>query len=242
MECVLGRFWPHRLGQVRHTRWAQRLSQKLCQAIHVRVDVIGQRPSTSLTVFNHLSYLDVLTIGAQGPVVFVAKSEVSRWPIIGRLARRLGTLFVVRDCRRDLVRVGGEMRAAVQGGQSIVLFPEGTSSNGRQVLRFRSGLLEAAVQNEWPVTPAFLGYRLDEADASVHVCWWGTMTLLPHLWRLLRFREIRATLCFGDPILCRDRKELAQRLHEAVVRLAQIPQREIRFRTAEPARESILGS
>ena len=81
-------------------------------------------------------------------------------------------------------------------------------------------MLAVAVEENWPVLPVWLGYELPGGDVTREVCWWGDMTLLPHFWRLLGYREIRATLRFGEPVRHWDRKALATELHAAVRELA----------------------
>ncbi len=172
-----------------------------------------------LLVSNHLGYLDILVLAAVAPVQFVAKAEVRRWPWFGWLARCGGTLFLRRDQSRSLVKVTGQLRERVANGNTIVVFPEATSTAGEAVLAFRSGLLSDAAAEGWLVQPAGLRYEAS-ADVRQTVCWWGEMRFLPHLWRLLGQEWIRARVKFGRALYHWDRKELARQLHAAVVGLA----------------------
>jgi lyso-ornithine lipid O-acyltransferase len=155
------------------------------------------------------------------PAVFVAKREVASWPVFGRLARRSGTVFVDRTRPRDCARVVLEMRRALASGRRVVLFPEGTSSGGAQVLPFRSPLLEAALG--FPVAAAAVAYSLQpgDGDPAEEVCYWRDMSFGPHLLRLLSLRRIHARLAFGPPAVrpAADRKALARLLQGEVASL-----------------------
>src|SRR6185436_7426012 len=96
----------------------------------------GPCPRDGLLVSNHLSYLDILVLATLTPAVFVSKSEVKNWPVFGWFARMAGTIFLQRTRRADVVRISEEITTVLRGGHLVVLFPEGTSSNGRQVLPF----------------------------------------------------------------------------------------------------------
>ena len=186
----------------------------------VRVDPLGVPPRAPfLLVANHLSYLDVVILAARLEAVFVAKHEVAKWPVIGRLASLMDTIFVDRNAPRDTIRVMGRLEAAVTAGDGVVLFAEATSSPGSDVLPFRPALLEWAARHEHPVYHASLSYRTPESSAPAHlaVCWWGDMTFGSHLVSLAALPTIHATVVFGEePIQESDRRRLAEQLHQAV--------------------------
>ena len=110
-------------------------------------------PSSGLLVSNHLSYLDIVVLSSIRPCVFVAKRDVARWPLFGWLAHAAGTIFVDRERRFSTEFVNG-IHEAIAAGLPVVLFPEGTSSDGSTVLPFKSALLESAVQLRSPVAAA----------------------------------------------------------------------------------------
>jgi 1-acyl-sn-glycerol-3-phosphate acyltransferase len=177
-------------------------------------------PKSGLLVANHLSYLDILLLSSLTPCVFVAKSEVRVWPIFGWFARMAGTIFVNRSSRRDAARANEEIRAALREGALVVLFPEGTSSDGATVLPFKSSLLEAVIGEHVPVSVAALRYELPEGDAGAEVCYWGEHTLVPHLLNLMTKRAVNAAVIFSPvPNTWRDRKKLAMQLHAEVAQL-----------------------
>ena len=203
-------------------RWLQHICQRALRVFHVELRVTGSIPSSGLLVCNHLSYLDILVLGATTPCVFVSKCEVRRWPVFGWCATRAGTLFLRRDKRSDVVRMTREMRQMFDDGALIVLFPEGTTSDGREVLPFKSSLLEPATCQPHALSAGFIEYALADGDVAEEVCYWKDMTLLPHLLNLLGKRGLEARLCFTElRQASSDRKQLARHLHSEVVRLKE---------------------
>src|SRR5258708_15386051 len=128
------------------TRWLQGVCRRALRVFQVNLRVTGPIPSSGLLACNHLSYLDILVLGATTPCVFVSKCEVRRWPVFGWFASLAGTLFLRREKRSDVARMTREMRRVLDEGQLVVLFPEGTSSDGSSVLPFKSSLLEPAIR------------------------------------------------------------------------------------------------
>jgi len=215
--------WRRAPARSRHqSRWIQRQAIRLARQLGLRIDVRSRGTAAPLLVCNHVSYLDIIVLAAIQPVRFVAKSEVRHWPWFGWLARCAGTVFVDRQDQRALPTLNRQLADIIQQTGRVVLFPEGTSSDGQTVLPFRSSMLAVPAEENWPVQPVWLGYKLPDGDVTQAVCWWGNMTLMPHLWRLLGFREIRVTVRFGRPIRHGDRKELATQLHAAVCDLATL--------------------
>lgn len=227
---------PGALVSGRLPRWRARVQQLwsrgVCRILGVHVDVLGQPPQRAcLLAANHLSYLDVVVLGALVPCAFVAKSEIARWPVLGFLARSFGTLFVERENRRALPGLGQRLRTRLARGETLVLFPEGTSTAGSEVLPFRPALLAPAVALGLPVAYAALHYSTPAAErpAAEVVCWWGDMTFGAHVLGLLRLERIQARVHFGSEALAGpDRKALAVRLRSAVVeRLQPLAQRHV---------------
>lgn len=201
-------------------RWLQRACLRHLPLFGCRTQVTGQIPTQGLLVANHLSYLDILVLCAQTPAVFVAKADVRRWPLFGWLSALAGTVFIERERRTHVGAVNRELENALAAGALVVVFPEGTSSNGENVLPFRSPLLEPAVRGGHPITVAWLHYELPGGDARQEVCYWGEHSFFPHLLHLLDKTTVHATLRFAPfSAPSTDRKELANQLRQAVVDL-----------------------
>lgn len=203
--------------QAARSRWLQWCSRRTLRVFAVRVFATGTPPPAGLLVCNHLSYLDILVLISLTPAVFVSKAEVKRWPVFGWFAQLAGTLFVDRTRRSDVTRMNHLIEAALAEGNVVVLFPEGTSWNGSEVLPFKSPLLEPVVGTRHPVNVGFLRYELADGDAANEVCYWGDATFFPHLVNLITKERIRAEVRFTPiPTPAADRKALARQLHEAV--------------------------
>jgi 1-acyl-sn-glycerol-3-phosphate acyltransferase len=191
----------------------------LLRVLAVRVTQHGVPPAGPfLLVANHLGYLDVLVLASRLDAVFVAKADVRQWPLLGPLAATTGTIFIDRSKARDVMRVGGEMRTAWQRGDGVVLFPEGTSTDGRDVLPLRTALLEWARAAGRPVHASSIAYRTLPGDppARTAVCWWGDMTFVPHLQGLCALRGVRADIAFTAPLAGEDRRALAAAARDTI--------------------------
>lgn len=215
--------WLTRRSPERRRYWRNRITRGwalgVARIIGMRVEPLGvPPPAPFFLVANHLSYLDIICFASHLDCVFIAKSDIARWPLVGTLAKSVDTIFVERGHFHDIPRVISLIEQAMSEGHGIVLFPEGTSTKGDQVLPFRPGLLEPAARLALPVSLATISYRTPphERPAFLSVCWWGEMTFLPHFLRMLRLGTFDAFLSFDDKTLCeRDRKVLARRLWDA---------------------------
>lgn len=217
-QTVLGR------TSARARRFRQRMFKGWCRltlgqlGIWARVD--GDTPSTPfLLVSNHLSYVDILLLGAHLEAVFLARHDIAGWPVIGWAAERLGTVFINRRDFGDLQAVNAAIAAVVRRGDGLIVFPEGTSTAGRHVAPFRSPVLQPAASLTLPVAYAALSYATPDVDPPAHeaVCWWGDADFAPHFWQMLQLSRIDAMLTFGpDRVTETDRKLLAQALHGKV--------------------------
>lgn len=173
---------------------------------------------------NHVSYLDIVLLGGLLPGSFIAKADVAAWPIIGWLAGLQDTLFIERRASRAAVQ-GNAMLQRLGEGRNLILFAEGTSSDGSSVLPFRSALFHAARRGrDVLVQPVSLSYtrlngqRLDE-ELRPLVGWYGEMELWPHLWRYLGLGRLRAEIILHPALRPHDfasRKELAAYCRDVV--------------------------
>ncbi|HXI51368.1 MAG TPA: lysophospholipid acyltransferase family protein [Candidatus Saccharimonadales bacterium] len=203
-------------------QWLQHACRRVLRIMDVKIQTKGPIPVRGLMVSNHLSYVDILLISAITPSVFIAKNEVKRWPVFGWFAQLSGTLFVRRSRRSDVARLNRELHQLLDTNLLVVLFPEGTSSDGSQVLPFKSSLLEPITRLDQPVTVAFIQYSLPEGNAGEDVCYWGDMTLAPHLLNLFSKEGVTAHVSFTRlEHAAHSRKELARSLHSHVLRLKE---------------------
>jgi 1-acyl-sn-glycerol-3-phosphate acyltransferase len=207
------------------SRWARGTARIIGMRLHV--EGAPPRPPFFL-VSNHLGYVDVLVIASQVPCVFVAKSEIADWPLMGRLGRAANTLFISRENKRDLPDMLAKIERELRRGVGVVVFPEGTSSRGAEVLPFRAPLLEVAARGKLQVAYAAISYTTPAGSLAAHraICYWAPDTNFGgHLLRLLRLPSFDARVAFaGERIEDGDRKALAARLHSAVTaRFVPVP-------------------
>lgn len=208
----------------------------MCRLLGLRVRVIGPRLRRHATagrpivyVSNHSSWLDVLVLGGRLEACFISKEEVSRWPLVGWIAK-LGRSVYVRRQRTTIARERDDMVARLTSGDNLILFPEGTTSDGSRVLPFRSAFLSVA---ELPATPDGkpplvqpvsvvydrLGYLPAGRNTRPLFAWYGDMDIGSHFWRLAQHRGLRATVLLHtplDPANFPSRKALAQATWTAV--------------------------
>lgn len=203
----------------RHARalWLQRTARHVGRIFRLEIQAAGAVPARGLLICNHVSYVDILVLVSLAPAVFVAKREVKSWPVMGLLAQMGGTLFIDRQRRTHVGEVNHEIETALDHGALVIIFPEGTSSDGRTVLPFKSSLLEPATQQKQPLTVGRVHYTLENGEDDAAVSYWGDAVFFPHLLNLLSQKKVRAVVRFAAVKQHgTDRKELAQQLHAAV--------------------------
>jgi len=210
---------PRRRGNRWRNLWFRRWARGVCRIVGVKATITGTPPQDALIVSNHVSYLDIPLIASYVDAVFVAKAEIQDWPLIGRVCRGIDTIFIDRNSKRDVVKVGEEMEARLAIGLGVVFFPEGTSSTGESVLPFRPSLFEVAARDLVPVHHAAVRYSVPDGEppATESVAWVGEAHFLRHAIGMLQLSEISAELVFGaEPVVDGDRKALAAKLQERV--------------------------
>jgi 1-acyl-sn-glycerol-3-phosphate acyltransferase len=183
--------------------------------IHYRVE--GDLPvGSTLIVANHLSYLDIVIASAALPCAFVAKQEIGSWPFFGPLSKMGGAIFVDRSSRASAWETADQMVLRLAENVPVVLFPEGTSTDGSEVIRFHSTLFAPAVEGRLPVVPAAIFYERSGTGTERDLCWFGDETFLPHLLRVLAVDGFTAVVRFGKSEVFPDRVTAAWRSHDAV--------------------------
>jgi lyso-ornithine lipid O-acyltransferase len=198
----------------------QRWLQQLLAMLAVQIEVRGQ-PLTGpvFLVSNHVSWLDIPLIGVQRPLSFLSKEEVRDWPLIGLLAQAIGTLFIRRGSG-DSQRKAEEIAGHLAGGHAVLVFPEGTTTDGHAVKRFFPQLFAAPLLAAVPVQPMALRYLDEHGQPDQQLAFVGDDEFHHHLWHLLLRDRIDVRLCWGEPLPASpDRDLLARRAHAAVTSL-----------------------
>lgn len=213
-----------RLDSTERARRLNRWAERMLAILHIRVVTRGDAPRLSeggaLLVANHVSWLDIHVLHSLLPARFISKAEVRGWPIIGWLAEQVGTVFLVREKKSDAMRVNQVMAQHLRDGDLLALFPEGTTSDGREVLPFYPSLFQPAVEARARIWPARIRYLDGEGQPSDAAPYHGGMTLMESLWRVARQDRIVAEVEFLPLIPYQEglgRRDLA-RLCEAVIR------------------------
>jgi 1-acyl-sn-glycerol-3-phosphate acyltransferase len=199
--------------------------------LNVRIAVEGAKDLGTRSYFivsNHLGYLDGIVLGSIFPVIFVTKRSVKRWPVIGQLLAVLGTVFFDREDKKDIVRVVDEISKTLTQGVNVLLFPEGTSTNGEEILPFQPGLFAAPIIGRSAVVPITLTYQcIDREPVSPsnrdRIYWYGDMSFAPHLWDLLGTHRIEVSVKIHPLIETADlqnssqcRKQLSQACYDII--------------------------
>ena len=193
----------------RRAQWNHSCARMVTNLLGVHLKIMGKPPERGLLVSNHLSYLEVLIYGAALPCYLVSKAEISRWPFFGSLARAGGTLFVDRGNRASAETVTEQIAERLKGTVPVLFFPEGTSTDGSQLLRFHSRLFTPAVDAGVPVTAAAIRYVPDDGSPERELCWYGDEEFLTHLWKILGGPDFSAEINFGEPHIYTDRRKAA---------------------------------
>jgi len=215
-----------RASRSQRAEWLHRACKRALRRLNVAVEHSGEIPAGGLIVANHLSYLDILALSTLAPFVFIAKKEVRSWPVFGWMAKTAGTLFVDRERKLDTGKVNESVGEVLRAGLRVVLFPEGTSSDGSDVLPFRPSLFEPALAAATPITPAYISYAASSGSVANDICFWGEMTFLPHALKLFAIRSVTTHIRFGATIShLQDRKQAAEVTRMEVLRMAGLPQK-----------------
>jgi 1-acyl-sn-glycerol-3-phosphate acyltransferase len=208
-----------------HVReWSRQMLCIMGVELLVRDTPPGTGPA--LLVANHVSWLDILVMNAAHPARFVSKSDVKHWPVLGSLITGAGTLYIERESRRDAMRVVHHMAERLQAQDTLAVFPEGTTGDGRTLLPFHANLFQAAIAAQAPVVPVALrfvdGASGQRSDAPVFI---GDTTLIASIWTTLRASSLQAVVAYGEPQTHdgRDRRAWAQDLRTEVERLLEAP-------------------
>jgi 1-acyl-sn-glycerol-3-phosphate acyltransferase len=199
--------------------WMHETSLLVLKRIGITVHTEGSVPHVGLIVSNHLGYLDIPLHASAGPRIFVSKDDVRSWPIFGLIARLGGTIFVKRGVRASATEAAIQIEFALRSGVPVVLFPEGTSTDGTTLLPFHAFLFEPAIASQSPVSSAAVRYQSPGADER-DLCYYGDVKFAPHLFKTLGRKHVCARLRFdGKPRVYDHRKHASNDCWERVARL-----------------------
>jgi 1-acyl-sn-glycerol-3-phosphate acyltransferase len=216
-------------GHDSRNRMVQRWSRSLLRMLAVEFEhpeLPAEWPRRVLIVANHISWLDIFVLNALQPSRFIAKSDVKRWPIVGLLVGSVGTLFVDRTRRRDAARINAQIERALAAGDVIALFPEGTTTCGRELLPFHGSLLQPVIAAHGHVLPAAIRYTHADGSHSDAPSYVGDMSLVASVGQLLRARRTRVRLHLGMPLATagRHRREVAAEAHRFIRTALELPE------------------
>lgn len=202
--------WPH-------ISW---WSAKLLRVLGVRLEATGpQTPAPRLVTANHVSWLDIAAIHAVIPESrFVSKADIQHWPLVGKLATAVGTLYIERASKRDALRVVHRVAEALARGESVAVFPEGTTGGGFPLLPLHGNLLQAAISTHTPLQPVALRWSQPGATYSDAAPFIGQMTLMQSLWRILTAQGLTVSVQSlpALPTEGLDRRHLAETLSQQI--------------------------
>jgi len=206
----------------------------LLRLFHVRVIEKGSPPgdAPTLVVANHVSWLDIPVIGSTHPLSFIAKSEIENWPVVGLFAKLQRSVFIDRQRRKATAEVNDALAHRLVKGEVIVLFAEGTTSDGNRLLPFRSSLVggaQAALMHDsveqvllQPLAISYIrrnGLPLTRRDRPA-IAWYGDMDLAPHLKLFLQGHPIDVVVTWGEPIPFNGNRKAATLAAQSAVRRA----------------------
>lgn len=209
--CAIAFVYPS-AHENRRLWFKQRWSRQLLDILGIRLDakLAGIAPG-NLIVANHISWLDIHALNAARPMAFVAKSELRHWPLVGWLAANTDTIFLRRGYRGHAKLVNAQIESMLKAGRDVAIFPEGTSTDGTQILNFHSALFQAAVDTGRAVQPVALSYYDADGRRSLAPAYAGETTMAESLAAILACRTLTVRLR-PTPLLCaqtRQRRELA---------------------------------
>lgn len=218
---LLAIIYPH-LSQNGQNHVLKSWNRQLLTIFNIGILIEGQQPAQGkggcLIVANHVSWLDIIVMNAIHPSRFIAKSEVRDWPVIGWLCRRCGTVFIERSLRQNASVVNRRISQLLEQDVSIGLFPEGTTTDGKQVAHFHSALIQPAIDAGIRLLPMALHYQRKDGEPESAAAFVGDMTLAQSIWQILRCSGQNALVVFTPELAAENanRRVLARTAHEAI--------------------------
>jgi len=233
----LAHLWMSILGLPNRWKIVSRLNRSytllLRTILNIKVTVDGDEGHLErggyVIIANHMSYVDGIVLGSIFPIVFVSKKEVRSWPVVGLWNILCGTIFIDRQHKQEVGSMVDEMAAKLKQEANILLFPEGTSTNGERMLPFQTVPLAAPLRSRSIIVPATIAYKsIEDRPVSAAnrdlIYWYGEMDFITHFWKLLALRgvEVLVTIqpqveCFRYPDSSAGRKKLAEDCYNRVL-------------------------
>lgn len=217
---VVATIWPFakKLTKVKLIKW---WSKKLLKHFGIQVIATGNIPNSYLsnTMFlaNHVSWADIYALNSILPLQFIAKSDINNWPILGYLVRKSGTIFINRSNRKDTARIVDTTTDNLLAGGNIGFFPEGTTSDGTTLLRFKSSIVQAAINAKSPIHPVAIRYPLPGGGINIDMAYAGDTTMGEAMTHALKQKLSIVELHFLTPISPKaNRQQLTQMAFESI--------------------------
>lgn len=219
-------FYPS-LKKTRQQKILKTWSKQLLDILNIGLQIEGQQSTRGeggcLIVANHVSWVDIFVLNAIHPSRFIAKSEVRDWPIIGWLSQRVGTIFIDRELRQKASEISLRVSLLLEHGVSIGLFPEGTTTDGKQVGHFHSALMQPAIDAGVRLYPIAIRYQNESGETSIAAAFIGDTTLVQSIWRILRSPHLNALVVFTPAMLTvsENRRVLARAAQNVIAQALQ---------------------
>jgi len=224
LQSIVYPYFPQNIQRRMMQNWAA----GLLSILEIRLHCYGSLPAAEvprvLFAANHVSWLDVCVLMAACPTRFVAKAEISKWPVLGLLGRNAGTLFIERAKRSDTLRINQQISEVLEKGERVTVFPEGTTTTGMQLNHFHASLLQSAVTSDALLYPVAISYRNNAGDICQEAAYIEPSLVLS-LQRILSQTSIEVNLTFNQPIQCgtKNRRELARLSEQAIADTLVLP-------------------
>jgi 1-acyl-sn-glycerol-3-phosphate acyltransferase len=219
------RYWLIRLrgplSMERHALWGQQTAKAILACVGIGYHVEGTPPTHGLVIANHLSYLDVPILAVAMPCFFVAKIEVGSWPFFGWAARACGTIFLDRTSRESAMSVADQMVERLKLQIPVLLFPEGTSTDGSQLLPFHPRLIDPATSTGTQITTVAVRYVVEDGTPERELCWFGDETFGAHLLKVLGVAGFSAEVRFGQTRTYPDRRVAADATQAEIAKMRE---------------------
>lgn len=188
------------LNRRQRNRLVGHWSHQLLRIFNIQLVVNGEAPNRDLAgimfVGNHISWLDIHVLNSIHTVRFIAKSEVKNWPVFGWLAKKANTLFINREDKKDTVRVIESTSKGLLKGDSFCFFPEGTTTDGTDLLRFKGSLMQASINSNADIWPFVISYPDHSGSPNKKMAFVGKTTLLESIWQIICISCPQANITF----------------------------------------------